>query len=208
MKKVLIFLMALSLFTACNNDKGKLDKKADYREKDDYGNADREKDKNSKDDEYKSDGWSKSDKKAFNEKCLSSLKDDEEKAKKFCPCLFEKVSKKYASMQEMDERSSEAEGKSLATQCVEDMGGNTGNEETDTDKSDYAGGWTRSDENKFVDECVGTASKNVGETRANQYCDCMLDKIKKMYSSYAEATLKLGRMSQDQIDRLAEDCNK
>ncbi len=210
MKKLLIFLMAFSLFTACNNDKGKYtrdDKNADYRNKDDYGDADRDKENNSNDDGYKSDGWTKSDKRAFNEKCLSSMDNDEEKAKKYCPCLFEKFSKKYASMREIDERSNEAEGERLAKQCVEEIGGNTDNEETGKDKSDYAGSWTRSDENKFVAECFGTASKNVGETRANQYCDCMLDKIKKMYSSYNEANLKLGRMSQDQINRLAEDCN-
>jgi hypothetical protein len=130
MKKVLIFLMALSLFTACNNDKGKLDKKADYREKDDYGTNDDQ----------------------SNEK---SRKDDD----------------------------------------------NNSDENTSSD------GWTRSDENKFVAECADEATKNVGETRANQYCDCMLKKIKKMYSSYNEANLKLGRLSKEQIDRLAADCN-
>ncbi len=137
MKKLLIFLMAFSLFTACNNDKGKNtrdDKNADYRDKDDYGNEDdRKNDDNRKDD--------------------------------------------------------------------------NNNEDNNTDKSDYADGWTRSDENKFVAECSDEAAKNVGETRANQYCDCMLNKIKKMYSSYNEANLKLGRLSKEQIDRLAEDCN-
>ena len=205
MKKLLILLMAFSLFTACNNDKGKYardDKNADYREKDDYGD-----DKTRKDDEYKTDGWTKSDKKAFNEKCLSSLDNDEDKAKRFCPCLFEKLSKKYGSMQELDDKSSEAEGKRMATQCLEETGGNTDNEQTDNDKSDYAGGWTRSDENKFIDECAGTATKNVGEERANQYCKCMLNKIKKEYATYAEAEKALGRMTQEQINRIAEDCN-
>jgi hypothetical protein len=138
---------------------------------------------------------------------MSESGDNQGRAKKICSCVLEKLEKKYASLSEADEKGGEAAGKRLATECVEEVDGSNNYEQTDNDKSDYADGWTRSDEDKFVDECFGTASKNVGRTRASQYCECMLAKIKKMYSSYNEANLKLGRMSQDQINRLAEDCN-
>jgi len=67
--------------------------------------------------------------------------------------------------------------------------------------------WSKSDENKFMDDCEGTAKENVGAARANEYCDCMLEKIKKMYSSYTEADRKLAGSSQAEINKLAADCN-
>ena len=211
--------MAFSLFTACNNDKGANEKKADYREKDDYGRNEEQSDDRSRKDEdsensdYTSnDGWSERDISKFNDECMSGFGNNQEYGKKICPCALEKFQKKYKSYSELEAKSSEAEGKRIGAQCKDELGladnnNSNNNEDIDNDKSDYADGWTRSDEDKFVDECFGTASKNVGRTRANQYCDCMLAKIKKMYSSYNEANLKLGGMSQDQINRLAEDCN-
>ncbi len=57
MKKLLILLMAFSLFTACNNDKGRPTNDRDRtntRDKDDYGNDD-SKDKDKDDDRTKPD---------------------------------------------------------------------------------------------------------------------------------------------------------
>jgi hypothetical protein len=141
MKKVLIFLMAISLLTACNNDKNaKVDRDKTSTDKDDY----RKDDKKDVDDRDKEKDDTKSDVKETRE-------------------------------------------------------------DTDTDKSES---WSRSDENKFMDDCEGTAKANVGAARANEYCDCMLQKIKKMYSSYIEADRKLAGSSQDEINRLASDCNE
>ena len=49
------------------------------------------------------------------------------------------------------------------------------------DKEDNTASWPRSDENKFMDECESSAKENVGAVRANEYCDCMLQKMKKMF---------------------------
>jgi len=67
--------------------------------------------------------------------------------------------------------------------------------------------WTRSDENKFMIDCESTAKENVGVARANEYCDCMLKEIKKSYSSYAEANLKLSGITQEDVKKLAAPCN-
>jgi hypothetical protein len=215
MKKLLILLMSFSLFMACNNDKPKYDRddrNADYREKDDY-----RKDDNTKD-EYSSDGWSEKDRSKFIRDCLSESGDDNPQAKKICSCILEKLEKKYASLSEGDRKGGEAEGKRMATQCLEEIGGSDRNDEDndrtneDNDRTDYddggGGDWTRKDENKFVSECADEAAKTVGETRANQYCSCMLQKAKKMYSSYSEADRKLAGMSKEQIQRMAADCNE
>lgn len=74
--------------------------------------------------------------------------------------------------------------------------------------SDDGGGWSRSEENKFVDDCVAEAEKNVGGSRASEYCDCMLNKLKRMYSSYKEAERELANITQDEVTQLAADCNK
>ena len=79
-------------------------------------------------------------------------------------------------------------------------------ENTDIDKSTSS--WSTSDETRFMDDCQGTAKQNVGVARAKEYCDCMLQKIKKMYSNYTEADRKLGGSSQTEINDLAADCNR
>lgn len=138
MKKVLIFFMAISLFTACKNDKNgktKTDKNStDTRNKDDYKNDDKSSDEKSS-----------------------------------------------------DEKSTDNK---------------------DSRDNDNTPSWSKSDEGKFMDDCEGTAKQNVGAARANQYCDCMLQKIKTMYSTYSEADRKLAGSSKDEINKLAEDCNR
>jgi hypothetical protein len=213
MKKVLIFLMAFTLFAACNNDKGKMsrdDRNADYRDKDDYNNNDdKNTDDRNRDENTSNEGWTERDRSKFLADCMGEAGDNQGRAKKICSCVLEKLEKKYASLSDADAKGGEAAGKRLATECVEEIDGNSNNnEQNNNDKSDYtSNGWSRSDENKFIDECAGTAAKNVGEERANQYCKCMLNKMKREYSNYAEAERALSRMTQDQINRLAEDCN-
>ena len=72
---------------------------------------------------------------------------------------------------------------------------------------DNGSGWTKSDESRFMSDCEGTAKQNVGAARANEYCDCMLQRMKKMYSSYTEADRDLAGATQDEINKLAAPCN-
>lgn len=58
-----------------------------------------------------------------------------------------------------------------------------------------------------MSDCEGTAKQNVGAARANEYCDCMLQRMKKMYSSYTEADRDLAGATQDEINKLAAPCN-
>lgn len=67
--------------------------------------------------------------------------------------------------------------------------------------------WTTSEETKFINECVGSAEPNVGRARAEEYCDCMLKKMERLYSSYNEANTALMGSSQDEINQLAAECN-
>lgn len=74
--------------------------------------------------------------------------------------------------------------------------------------SDDGGGWTRSDEDKFIDDCVAEAEKNVSRSRASEYCDCMLVKLKRLYSTYRQAEKELENITQDELTELAADCNR
>jgi hypothetical protein len=133
MKKLLMFLMAVSLLTACNNDKKPTrdkDDRSSTRDKDDYRNSDDKTDS----------------------------KDDRDQ------------------------------------------------DDTRTDDNDSQG-WSKSDENRFMNDCEGTAKENVGAARANEYCDCMLQRMKKMYSSYKEADDDLKGATQEEINKLAAPCN-
>ena len=142
MKKVLIFVMAVSLFPACKNDKNSKDNRNGSKEKDDYRNGDGK---------------------------MNDSKDS-----------------KNADFTNDDKK-----------------------ENTDNVRSsdDSGAGWSKSDENKFMDECEGTAKENVGAARANEYCDCMLQRMKKQYSTYAEANQDLAGATQEEINKLAAPCN-
>ena len=79
-------------------------------------------------------------------------------------------------------------------------------DDTRTNDNDSQG-WSKSDENRFMNDCEGTAKENVGAARANEYCDCMLQRMKKMYSSYKEADDDLKGATQEEINKLAAPCN-
>jgi len=90
----------------------------------------------------------------------------------------------------------------------DDRNNDRNNDNNDPNPDNNSSGWTKSDETKFIELCAGTAAQNVGATRANEYCECMLAKVKRIYSSYAEADRKLADFTKEQIDDLAADCNR
>ena len=143
MKRLFIFLMVFSLFTACNNDKAGKDK------------IDR--DKTAADSTRPKDDYSNTDKKETEKK--EEMKSDDNKT-------------------------------------IDGPADNGGDE------------WTRTDENKFMSDCEGTATPNVGAARANEYCDCVLQKLKKMYSSYTDANNDLQSPgSEAKMTKLTDACN-
>jgi hypothetical protein len=75
-----------------------------------------------------------------------------------------------------------------------------------TNTSIESSGWRSSDENSFMRDCKSTAVPRVGEARATEYCDCMLQKLKARYSSYMEADRKLYN-NETEMNRLASECN-
>ena len=82
------------------------------------------------------------------------------------------------------------------------------NEESLSQSDDVGAGWSSTDENHFMNTCESTAKENVGAARANEYCDCMLQRMKKKYASYIAANRDLEGATQDEINKLAIPCNR
>lgn len=220
MKKLLILFLAIGILGACNNDKGtnKQDDrgtntkdKDDYR-KDDDKNNDRTDDKDSRNTSDKDDysnnsrsNWTRSDVDEFVNSCVrEAVKGGmvRSKAEDYCSCMQKKLENIYPDTRDVGDVDMETPSmKRLVKDCL----GNTGS--SDNDDSYSSSGWTRRDEDKFVNDCIGTARQNVGQARAEEYCECMLRKVKRMYSSYNEADRELKGITQRELEDLAADCN-
>jgi hypothetical protein len=66
------------------------------------------------------------------------------------------------------------------------------------------GRWSQTEEDNFLSTCENTATPNVVEARAKDYCTCMLGKIEKLYATYAEADKT---MTKAEMQPLADECN-
>ena len=75
------------------------------------------------------------------------------------------------------------------------------------DDSENIGGWSLAQEIKFIKDCRGRAEKNVGVSRAKEYCNCMVKKLKNLYASYEDMERNVTNMSQADISKMAKDCN-
>ena len=73
-------------------------------------------------------------------------------------------------------------------------------EEEDLDNEDK--GWTKQDEKTVLDQCVSVAEKK-NPAKAEAYCECMLNKVKKLYSNMNEFDRKL---TTEKANELAVDC--
>ena len=222
MKRLLIFLMAFSLLTACNNDKGngRDEKRADYREKDDYGNSDdqsneksRKDDDSNSDENTSSDGWTEKDKSKFLSDCMEEAGDDQALAKKICPCALAKMEKKYSSLSEA-ESGGGATAKRMGKECMEELNKGTNNDDdnsnevADNDKSNNTGnGWPEVEVNAFVKECVSAAKKKGMEyLDAQSYCDCMQYKLEKLYPNVYDKRLQSLDMESPSIKKMVQSC--
>lgn len=191
MKHLLILLVAFSLVTACNNDKKNDRRGYDPREKDDYraqDKTDEETNDTKKTDYSDNEGWSAADIRKFNQMCLSSVKNDQDLADKFCPCVLEKMQKKYSSYEDLDTRGTEAEGKRIGEECRDELG--LGNSGSNNNRSDNAGGgWTEAQADEFVNSCVREAVRggSMTRTQATNYCSCMQQKFERIYPNAEDA---------------------
>ncbi len=179
MRKLIIFFLAVSLFAACNNDKGKVnrdDRRSD-RETDDYRNKD-EDSKDNKDSDSR-DKWTAGDESTFNRECEKTLKGKDltdDQMNSICSCLLGKFQDKYSSYDELERKSTEEEGKAAGEACMAGI--------TKTSEDDNSGSWSRSDKQQWMDVCDQSVGASMGKEKKTEYCSCVLEQLEKRYSSY------------------------
>jgi hypothetical protein len=185
MKKTLVLFMAFGfLVSACNNNKNGKTQNTNNREKDDYGKNENV----NTGDEHKTNentgntGWAASDKSKFLKVCVESFDATQGTlANQICPCVLGKLEKKYASYTDADTPAGEADLKTMALQCKEEISPNTG----DNNNNHTATQWSASDEDKWMQTCsLPSLVKSFGESKTNNYCRCVLGKLEEIYSSY------------------------
>lgn len=202
MKQLFALLLSLTLLASCKESKTEREKGYDRKERDDYRNDD--KDKSSENASYTdSEDWSSGDVRKFNKECLSDIaKNNEEFADKFCPCLLNKMQAKFSSYSEMDTKGTEAEGKRLAEDCIESLGLGKNNSKSSSSN------WTSADVDLFVNSCVNSAvDRGMKRTQAENYCNCMQEKIEEMYPDTRDAAaLNSDAMETPSMKRLVKDC--
>ena len=129
----------------------------------------------------------------------------------FAACKNEKNSKAKnsgSSQQNDDYRNSNDTKADKSSELNSNTDAGKENEESLSQSDDVGAGWSSTDENHFMNTCESTAKENVGAARANEYCDCMLQRMKKKYASYIAANRDLEGATQDEINKLAIPCNR
>ena len=184
MRKLIILLLAINIFAACNNDKGndRRDDRRSDRETDDY----RDKDKDNKDmdkdkDNDSRDKWSAADVSTFNRECEKTLKGKDltdDQKNEVCSCLLGKFQDKYSTYDELDRKGTEEEGKAAGEACMVGIG-----KSENTDKNS-GGGWTRSDQQQWMDICDKSVGTKMGKEKKSEYCGCVLEQLEKRYTNY------------------------
>jgi hypothetical protein len=185
MKQLLIFLFAITFFTACNNNKNP-------RLRNENGGL-------GGGDDTRSNWTSKDRNKALSE-CEDQIPGNPQ-AKQICSCLLEKVEKKYPDPEDVDKKSSKEEIADMTRGCL--AGGGGGDEDDNglgrkkkiEGNEDNGGGfgWSKTDKNTFLGQCQdGLTQKGYNTGKAQQLCSCVLEKLEKRYSSLDEGNEKGG----------------
>lgn len=172
MKKLLIIVCIIALFTNCNNTAGSGG----------WSSQERQKGLKLCMDEVEG-------------------KIDNATGKKYCNCVLEKAMRKYKTYDEAQAAPDE-EGVELAQACANVLQGGGGDDPGDEPKKGKGGGlfggggWSKSDKNNFLTPCTNSmVNQGYSAPQAKQLCDCALGKLEKKYTSLAEADKKGGEQA-------------
>lgn len=66
-----------------------------------------------------------------------------------------------------------------------------------------AGGWTEDDKKKMRDDCLQQSKGQIGEDKANKYCDCFVEQMVKTYPVFNDM---MEHYQSDTVERLKAHC--
>lgn len=66
----------------------------------------------------------------------------------------------------------------------------------------YSDGWSKENQENFMTTCVDKAKASMGESKATNYCSCMLTKIEELYPNAEEVS----KLTMEKTTELAKEC--
>ncbi|MEO5647996.1 MAG: hypothetical protein ABIQ56_06515 [Chitinophagaceae bacterium] len=148
--------------------------------------------------------WSKKDTDDFVDECVkkASEKLSTGDAITYCRCMQKKVEGKYPDVQAAA-KISNTEMSNFKDQCLRDnnisIGGNSGSND---DSYGSSPAWSSADMKEFKDNCVPGLITSMGNSKASNYCDCMLEKIMVASPDSKDA----GQIGKSTMTEWAKDC--
>lgn len=119
-------------------------------------------------------GWPSAERYSFITECIGTAKKNmgSDSARAYCYCMQEKMEAKYPDIADANKLTAQ----DLASaEWVKEI------------KSCIGSTWTKIDHEEFMTSCVNSAKASLGETKAKNYCECMMFKIEKIYPNANDA---------------------
>lgn len=119
-------------------------------------------------------GWPSEERYSFLSECIKSAMPalSRDSARFYCFCMLEKVEAKFPDIEDAskitDDELAKPEWQKEIVECL-------------------SGTWSGENREAFLSNCVRVATENVGEKKAQSYCECMLFKVEKMYPKEEDA---------------------
>lgn len=122
-------------------------------------------------------GWSKAQENEFMQPCIQGGQ-----TKEICACVLQKFEKKYPKYEDANTKGTAEEGAQWARECMNGNMGN-GNDFNKNGGLGMGGGWSKSEENQFMQPCLQGG-------QSQEICSCVLQKLEKKYATFKEADQK------------------
>jgi hypothetical protein len=137
--------------------------------------------------------WTGADRSEFITECVNSAKSgmSEDSAKYYCYCMLTKVEEAYPDPKDIGELDEEAldtpEWVAKIEKCL-------------------GGYWPKSAREEFLTSCIKTATPKIGETKAVQYCECMMFKIEHRYPVFTDAINVKDKLNTPEWKKVISSC--
>ena len=126
--------------------------------------------------------------------------------------MTDKVERKYPNENTVNSSVTDADIQSMRVGCLPSDFNQNQDQSTTTTQPDNNGyqsnrnqasaAWSSAQQKEFMDNCVPKAAESMGQQRATDYCQCMMDKIMIDYPVANDAA----NMSKERMTELARQC--
>ena len=139
-------------------------------------------------------GWPSNDRYTFIADCIGTAKKNmsSDTARFYCYCMQEKMELKYPNFADANKITAK---ELSSSEWIKEI------------KSCLTGTWPANERKEFLTSCVNSAKASLGETKATNYCECMMFKIEKLYPDPNDAAKITGEdFKTDYWQKLIKGC--